>query len=57
MNLRELISSAALTGVFCAVFAFVISQVAPMLTNTQILMTSFISGFLGTVVARMILRK
>jgi hypothetical protein len=54
--LRGLLS-ATTTGLFCSGFAFFVSQIAPMLNNSQILATSFVSGFLGSVVAQMIIRK
>ncbi|WP_421704172.1 hypothetical protein [Aliiroseovarius sp.] len=51
------LKSAVLTGLFCAVFAFTISRVAPMLSTQQILVTSFVSGSLGTLFARLVLKK
>ncbi|SHG29850.1 hypothetical protein SAMN04488044_0395 [Cognatishimia maritima] len=54
---RAMIMAACTTGLFCAGFAFVISQIAPMLTNTQVLTTSFVSGFLGSVVAQILIKR
>jgi uncharacterized membrane protein YjjB (DUF3815 family) len=49
--------SAGMTGAFCAVFAFVISNIAPMLGVGAVLTTSFVSGFLGSIFARLVLKK
>jgi hypothetical protein len=57
MMWRSALLPACTTGAFCAVFALVISSIAPMLGTTQILATSFVSGFLGSLVARLIIRK
>ncbi|WP_370228862.1 hypothetical protein [Cognatishimia sp.] len=54
---RAALLPACTTGAFCAVFALVISSLAPMLGTTQVLATSFASGFLGSLVAQLILRK
>jgi predicted membrane-bound spermidine synthase len=57
MMWRTALLSACTTGAFCAVFALVISSIAPMLSGTQILATSFVSGFLGSLVARALLNR
>lgn len=54
---KAMIMAAFTTGLFCACFAFVISQIAPMLTNTQVLTTSFVSGFLGSIVAQILIKR
>lgn len=55
--IKAMILAATTTGLFCACFAFVISQIAPMLTNTQVLATGFVSGFLGSVVAQVLIKR
>ncbi len=55
--LGKAIGPAVITGVFCALFALVLSRVAPQLSMNQLLMASFVSVFLGSITARVILRK
>lgn len=53
--MRALLLPASLTGVFCAGFALVIDYATDMLGQGQIVIFSFISGFLGSLVARAVL--
>jgi uncharacterized membrane protein len=48
---------ACLTGGFCAVLAFGVSRVAPELTLAQLLAMSFVSGFLGSIFASLVLKQ
>jgi uncharacterized protein YbjQ (UPF0145 family) len=50
------LTSASATGGFCAVFAWGLSEVAPMLTMAQLLGASFVSGFLGNLFARAVMK-
>ena len=53
--IRAFVFPAIITGVFCAGFAVAIDQLTDMLARTQVIVVSFISGFLGSIVARLIL--
>jgi uncharacterized membrane protein len=55
--LRGVIFPAALTGVFCAVFAFGVDMLTNMLAQGQVVMVSFVSGFLGSLFAKLVLRR
>ena len=50
------LASASATGGFCAVFAWGLSAVAPTLTMAQLLGASFVSGFLGNLFARAVMK-
>ncbi|MBC6438191.1 MAG: hypothetical protein GDA52_08650 [Rhodobacteraceae bacterium] len=54
MPLRFL--SAVLTGMFCAVFAGIISTATEALTLVQVMMIGGLSGFCGSVFASLCLR-
>ncbi|MEJ5217166.1 hypothetical protein WG622_02860 [Cognatishimia sp. D5M38] len=54
---RSALLPACTTGAFCAVFALVVSSIAPMLGATQVLAVSFVSGFFGSLVAHFVIRK
>ena len=45
--IRPILLSAALTGIFCAVFAIGIDWLTNMLERGQVISISFVSGFLG----------
>lgn len=47
--------AAILTGIFCALFALTIDFLTDMLARGQLLLVSFISGFLGSLFARVII--
>lgn len=53
--MRALIFPAILTGVFCAGFAVAIDTLTDMLARNQVIVVSFISGFLGSVFAKLVL--
>ena len=53
--IRAFVFPAIITGVFCAGFAVAIDQLTDMLARNQVIVVSFISGFLGSIVARLIL--
>lgn len=55
--IRKLVLTASLTGVFCAGFALVIDYATDMLGQGQIVIFSFISGFLGSVFAQTVLGR
>lgn len=48
---------ALLTGTFCAAFALGVDVLTDMLDRTNILVVSFISGFLGSLFASLVLRR
>ena len=50
--MRTGLVAAALTGVFCAVFAVGIDWATDMLERGWIVAVSFVSGFLGSLFAR-----
>ena len=54
--MKTLVLSACLTGLFCAGFAMVIDYATDMLQRNQVLVVSFISGFLGSIFAQTVLR-
>ena len=55
--LRLLIFPALLTGVFCAGFAVFIDTLTDMLERDQVIVVSFLSGFLGSIFAKLVLGK
>lgn len=55
--IRSLFLPAVLTGAFCAVFAVGIDWLTNMLERGQILGLSFVSGFLGSLFASLVLRR
>lgn len=52
---KSVFMSAAMTGAFCALFAVIINAAASMLERDQIVLLSFLSGFLGSLVAQAIM--
>lgn len=50
----SLLITAIMTGVFCAGFSVVVSQVAVQLSMTAVIAVSFVSGFLGSTVAQLV---
>jgi hypothetical protein len=55
--MRSVLTTAALTGAFCAVFAVGIDWVSEMLERPQIFGVSFVSGFLGSLFAQTIMGR
>ena len=55
--LKVVLTSAVLTGVFCAGFATVIDLATDMLERQQVVVISFFSGFFGSIFAQVVLRK
>ena len=55
--LRAALLAATATGGFCAVFALGVDQVTDALNWMQVVGVSFASGFLGSLFARMVLKK
>ena len=55
--IRWLIIPAVLTGIFCAGFTVVIDLATDMLARNQVILLSFLSGFLGSIFARLVLGK
>ena len=53
---RLMVLTAVLTGLFCVVFAVTVNWVAERLGVAPLLVLSFISGFLGSLVAQSVLR-
>ena len=53
----NILISAVLTGVFCGAFALGVDYLTDMLDRTNILIVSFISGFLGSLFASFVMRK
>ena len=57
MKAAPALATACTTGAFCAVFAVIIALSLPMLTLWQIAIMGGISGFLGSLVARLVLGR
>ena len=55
--IRPILLSAALTGIFCAVFAIGIDWLTNMLERGQVISISFVSGFLGSLFASTVLGR
>ena len=55
--MRVVLTSAALTGGFCALFAVGVDLLTDMLGRGQLLGVSFTSGFLGSIFAQTVLAK
>ena len=55
--IRQVLLTAALTGVFCSGFAAFIDWATDMLMRNQILLISFASGFLGSLFAQTVLGR
>jgi len=55
--LKVVLTSAVLTGVFCAGFATIIDLATDMLERQQVVLISFLSGFFGSIFAQIVLRK
>ena len=55
--IRQVVMTAALTGVFCSGFAVFIDWATDMLKQNQIILISFASGFLGSLFAQTVLGK
>ena len=54
--LRMALLPAALTGLFCAIFAGVVDVITDALDMMTVVIFAFISGFCGSLFARFILR-
>ena len=55
--LRPMLASAALTGLFCAVFAAGVDMVTDALTLGQVMIAGAISGFLGSLFGQTVLGR
>ena len=55
--IRQVLMTAALTGAFCSGFALFIDWATDMLMRQQIILISFMSGFLGSLFAQTLLTK
>ncbi|MEL6169463.1 MAG: hypothetical protein AAFR35_12290 [Pseudomonadota bacterium] len=55
--MRAVLLTAALTGVFCAVFAVVVDIVTDLFGLWQLMAASFLSGTLGSLVAQTVVRR
>jgi positive regulator of sigma E activity len=53
---RLIVTIAFLTGVFCVVFAFVVSEVFRYVGAVPVAVISFASGFLGSLFAQAVVR-
>ena len=53
--IRSFLVPAVLTGAFCAVFAVGIDFATDMLRTGSIIVFAFVSGFLGSIFARLVL--
>lgn len=54
---KAILISAALTGLFCAIFAVFVQAATSMLGVGQVAGISFVSGFLGSLFARFVLGR
>ena len=55
--MRPVLLTAALTGVFCSGFAFVIDWATDMLATGHVISISFLSGFLGSIFAQTVIGR
>ena len=55
--IRVTLIAATLTGLFCAAFAGVIDAITDALPMLTVIILAFVSGFLGSLFARIILGK
>ena len=55
--MRTILSTAFLTGVFCAGFAVFIDWATDMLAQNQVIVISFLSGSLGSLFAQTVLGR
>ena len=55
--LRPMLASAALTGLFCAIFAAGVDAITDALTLGQVMVAGAISGFLGSLFGQTVLRR
>ena len=55
--LRPILASAALTGLFCAVFAAGVDVVTDALSIVQVMIAGAISGFLGSLFGQTLMRR
>jgi len=53
----RILAQAALTGAFCIGFALVVDAVTDALSLAGLVALSFASGFLGSLVAQLVLRR
>ncbi len=54
---RNFLLPASLTGLFCAGFAVVVDTILPPLMGLNVAIIAAISGFCGSIFARIILRR
>ncbi len=54
---RTILISALTTGAFCAAFAVGVDLLTDMLQRNQVVVVSFISGFLGSLFASLVWRR
>lgn len=54
--MKTVLTSALLTGAFCAGFAVVIDRATDMLTTRNVMLLAGLSGFLGSIFAQLVLR-
>jgi len=57
MMWRAVLATAGLTGAFCMGFAWVVDIVTDALPMGTALMLAFVSGFLGSLFAQLVLRR
>lgn len=55
--MKPILLTASAAGVFCAVFAFVVSAITDVLSMTQALALAGVSGFLGSLVGQLVFRR
>lgn len=53
---RGALAAAVLTATFCAIFATVMHQIAPMVSLVPVIALSAVSGFLGSLFASLVLK-
>lgn len=54
---RPILISAVLTGMFCAGFAFGIDWLTDMLERANVIVLSFLSGFMGSLFASFVMGR
>ncbi len=54
---RLVLTTSVMTGVFCALFSVVVGIVAEALSMPTLIVLSFVSGFLGSLIAQIVMKR
>ncbi len=55
--MRSVLLTAVFTGAFCSAFAVFIDYATDMLAQNQIIVVSFASGFMGSLIAQLVIGR